>query len=297
MNNYYTYAYLREDGTPYYIGKGKGNRAYVKHWRSKSKGGYFTPPEKDKILILKNNLTEEEAYKHEIYMISIIGRKDLGTGILRNMSDGGKGGKGVPAWNKGGTIPEHQKEINRQMMKKRYENGLDVNGFNNPRAKTWRIVYNDGREIIIKSIHDWAKKNGYSKSAVRNVYTGKWLKTKDIIFIETVENTPLKSVQEILNDYHKKISNPNWGKMSNEAKQKLSKERIGINNQSSKWWRITFSDGRVIERCGLVNWCKENEYDLRSIQRVKNKQRKKHRDIVAVEELSQAPSKEALDAL
>jgi len=122
---YYTYAYLREDGTPYYIGKGKGNRAYVKHWRSKSKGGYFSPPEKDKILILKNNLTEEQEYRHEMYMISILGRKDLGTGILRNMSDGGKGGKGVPAWNKGGTIPEHQKEINRQMMKKRYENGYD----------------------------------------------------------------------------------------------------------------------------------------------------------------------------
>jgi hypothetical protein len=91
---YYTYAYLREDGTPYYIGKGKGDRAYSKHQRGKSKGGYFTPPEKNKILILKNNLTEEEAFKHEIYMIAVLGRIDLGTGILRNLTDGGEGVSG-----------------------------------------------------------------------------------------------------------------------------------------------------------------------------------------------------------
>lgn len=95
MCNYYTYAYLREDRTPYYIGRGKGDRAYRKHWRSRVKGGYFEPPSKDRILILKKNLTEEDANKHEIYMIAIFGRKDNNTGILRNLTNGGEGTSGV----------------------------------------------------------------------------------------------------------------------------------------------------------------------------------------------------------
>lgn len=81
---YYTYAYLREDGTPYYIGKGKGRRSYQKH------NGFY-PPSKERILLLKQNLTEDEAFRHEVYMISIFGRKDLGNGILYNKTDGGRG--------------------------------------------------------------------------------------------------------------------------------------------------------------------------------------------------------------
>jgi hypothetical protein len=91
MNNYfYTYAYLREDRTPYYIGKGKGERAY-----KKSKNDIRPPKDKSRILLLKQNLSEEEAFHHEKYMIDVFGRKDLGTGILHNRTDGGEGSSGV----------------------------------------------------------------------------------------------------------------------------------------------------------------------------------------------------------
>jgi hypothetical protein len=86
MSYYYTYAYLRKgDRTPYYIGKGRGKRAYD------SSHSVKVPDDKDRIIFLKQNLTEEEAFNHEKYMIAVFGRKDLGTGILRNMTDGGEG--------------------------------------------------------------------------------------------------------------------------------------------------------------------------------------------------------------
>jgi hypothetical protein len=86
---YYTYAYLREDKTPYYVGKGKGKRLY-----KRTKRDIKPPKDKTRIIFLKQNLTEEEAFRHEIYMISVFGRKDLGTGILRNKTDGGDGVSG-----------------------------------------------------------------------------------------------------------------------------------------------------------------------------------------------------------
>ena len=89
QNDYYTYAYLREDKTPYYIGKGRGRRIY-------SKSRVIKPPDdKSRIIFLKKNLTEAEAFKHETYMIFLFGRKDLGTGILRNRTNGGEGSSGA----------------------------------------------------------------------------------------------------------------------------------------------------------------------------------------------------------
>jgi hypothetical protein len=87
--NYYTYAYLRNDGTPYYIGKGKCGTQRHLH-----KGHTVHLPPENRILILKTNISEEEAFRHEKYMIAVLGRKDLGTGILRNLTDGGEGRSG-----------------------------------------------------------------------------------------------------------------------------------------------------------------------------------------------------------
>jgi len=82
---YYTYLWLREDGTPYYVGKGCNDRAYTEHDRQK-------PPDDSNRIILEYHPTEDEAYIAEMMLIAAYGRKDLGTGCLRNMSDGGKGG-------------------------------------------------------------------------------------------------------------------------------------------------------------------------------------------------------------
>lgn len=101
---YYTYCYLTEEGKPYYVGKGCGDRAYDPNHS-------VSLPPRERILILKDRLTEEEAFRHEVYMIEILGRKNQGTGPLENMT---KGGKQPPVFTK------HSEETKSKMRQRKH---------------------------------------------------------------------------------------------------------------------------------------------------------------------------------
>lgn len=100
---YYVYAYLRKsDNTPYYIGKGKGRRAWEKH------PGISIPSDQTKIVFAEKNLTNVGACAIERRLIAWYGRKSLGTGILLNKTPGGEGGIGGSK--KGRTLSQQTRE-------------------------------------------------------------------------------------------------------------------------------------------------------------------------------------------
>lgn len=117
MNNFYVYIFLdpRKDGEfsygehkfkyePFYVGKGKNNRCenHLREWSLKDKTlknnkikSLLKLGLKPIIIKLFLNLSEVDSFDKEKEMIKKIGRLDLNTGPLLNMTDGGEGNSGV----------------------------------------------------------------------------------------------------------------------------------------------------------------------------------------------------------
>jgi hypothetical protein len=241
-NTYYTYAWLREDMTPYYVGKGIRNRAYCPHRRGDT---YMSPPPKDRVLFLKKNLAEFDAYKHENYIISILGLKSEG-GILINMSYGGEGSSGrvlseetkekIRQKNKNKKLTkEHKKKVSQQVSQRRWWNDgiMDKHTIECP-GDGWVL----GR-LYSRKLSDVEIEN------IRKLNTGKYVSE------ETRQKQSMMRKGKKLTDEHKK--------KIGEASKKLG--LIPPSAKGKNWWnnghsqKLCFDcpgDGWMRGRCPVV---------------------------------------------
>ena len=95
---FYVYKITYQNGKPFYIGKGQNCR-YKHHFIKKSPLNKFIRNKLKiqplRVVILKDNLTEEKAFRLEVKLIKRYGRKDIDTGVLLNKTDGGEGPSGI----------------------------------------------------------------------------------------------------------------------------------------------------------------------------------------------------------
>jgi hypothetical protein len=95
MNNKVGYYHQRNDTQEiFYVGIGEPTRPYEEdsrnfHWRNVVEKFDY------KVILVKENITWEEACEWEKSEIKRIGRRDLSLGPLVNMTDGGEGTQGV----------------------------------------------------------------------------------------------------------------------------------------------------------------------------------------------------------
>jgi hypothetical protein len=89
IKNRYVYAYISQDGTPYYIGKGTIRRVYSDAHTVR------LPQDPRRIHILAKEMSDPDARQVEMLFIYLYGRRDNNTGPLYNRTDGADG----PAYN------------------------------------------------------------------------------------------------------------------------------------------------------------------------------------------------------
>jgi hypothetical protein len=220
---FYTYAYLREDRTPYYIGKGQRKRIY----QSKGKPCPI-PKDKNRIIFLKQNLTEDEAFKHEIYMIAVFGRKCDG-GILLNKSIGGQGASGVMV----------SEETRKKLSKLRKGTSLSEE----TKRKISKSVAGKNHPLYGKShSQESRRKQSEAKRGEKNHNYGK----------PKTEETKRKMSEAAKGRCGK--NNPRYGKShSKETKRKMSEAAKG-KNIGKKWWNDGCGNTKFAVECPNPNW-------------------------------------------
>jgi hypothetical protein len=165
--SFYIYAYIRKsDLTPYYIGKGKGDRAWNSKSHTKSNNAR-TPKDKRYIVIMEDNLSEVGALALERFYIKWYGRLDKGTGILRNLTDGGDGASGYV--------------FSKEQLHKRGK-AISLSKIGKPKSKkaldsvrkyVYEIICPNGKTTFSDSLVQFCKDNKLDLSALSRTVSGK----------------------------------------------------------------------------------------------------------------------------
>lgn len=166
---FYVYAYIRlkdsktgKAGTPYYIGKGHGKRAWVPHGRIT-----FTP---EQVVIVSSNLTEFGAFCIERKLIRLWGKKIDDTGILQNVADGGEGATGVkPSPERIEQIKETNKKLVKERYGDQYNSLLEVPDIRHKVESTNLERYGGVTPFASPTVHKKSKQTTYIKYGVDNI--------------------------------------------------------------------------------------------------------------------------------
>jgi group I intron endonuclease len=238
---YYVYSYLREDLSPYYIGKGTKGRAYAS-----ANHRINAPKDRERIYILKDNLTEQEAYDLEKLYIKMFGRVDLGDGILRNLSDGGEGPTNYKP------TPEQRRKISLSRMGEKHP----LYGVS-PSTET--------------------------REKQRQALQGRFVGEKNPMYNKTHTEENKKKISDLhkrvpkTEEQKRKMSIAAKGKKKPPGMAEKLKER-------AKKYKFTYKNGNIVVD-SIPEFCRKTGYHSGALRKVEKGRASHHKDIIKVEEL------------
>ena len=156
--DYYVYIHKQKDtGQVFYVGKGRGRRAWSAYSRSKF---WKSKVEKHGIVVelVLDNIQEWYALELEQELILKYGRLDLNTGTLVNFTDGGDGASGFKQ-------PDHSKMLSSQRMVGLKNVKADLRLYRFENVHTLEVFEGTRyalEQSIGKSVNDLFKTNSYS---------------------------------------------------------------------------------------------------------------------------------------